>query len=80
MTSDSEASDSNDKLSFDDLSETQQKMLRILVSRGGNVQVAGYGRAKWLSAARALMRRGLADSYHTGKYYATDAGKALLKR
>jgi len=55
-------------------SAIQETMLRILVKRG-QTQVAGYGRAKWLSAARALVRRGLAFTYRTGFYCPDEAGK-----
>jgi len=59
-------------------SAIQETMLRILVKRG-QTQVAGYGRAKWLSAARALVRRGLAFTYRTGHYCPDEAGKQWVK-
>ena len=62
-------------------SETQEKMLRILCSlckSSYHTQVAGHGRVKWLSAARALVRRGLAATYRTGWYAPTDVGRAWV--
>ena len=63
---------------MNELSATQTKVL-LFISRhpNANAQIAGYGRAPWLSAARALVRRGLAGTYLTGHYYLTDEGKAL---
>jgi hypothetical protein len=62
------------------LSEHQLKLLNHLAAhKDHEVQLAGYGQAKWLSVARALKRRGLANSFHTGKYYITEAGETFLK-
>jgi hypothetical protein len=58
-----------------ELSETQIKVMRILAKRSGEVQLAGHGMAPYLSAARALVKKGLAKTWHTGKYAATDDGK-----
>ena len=61
-----------------ELSDTQKKVLRILAKRQGEVQLAGHGRAAYLSAARALVRKGLARTWHTGKYATTEAGRELV--
>jgi hypothetical protein len=64
-------------------SKAQERMLRELVraERMGlyAYQVAGYGAAPRLSACRALLGRGLAASYDTGHYFATDAGKRWVR-
>jgi len=62
-----------------ELSEAQVRVLRF-VHRGLNNsrQVAGYGNAGKLSAANALVRKGLLGSYRTGHYYVTNAGEAYL--
>lgn len=59
-------------------SAIQERALRWLCRNQCEVQIAGHGRAAWLSAANALMRRGLARSYRTGRFYATDAGRAWV--
>jgi len=59
-------------------SPTQEQMLRYLVARG-HTQVAAHGRAPWLSASRALVRRGLANSWRTGWYAPTEEGKQWVK-
>lgn len=44
----------------------------------GSVQIAGYGRAAWLSASRALVRRGLVrPGTQTGYYALTDEGRTM---
>ena len=64
-------------------SKTQEKMLRELVLVCGlgryRYQIAGYGAGPRLSACRALVRRGLATSYETGCYNATDSGKQWVR-
>jgi hypothetical protein len=73
---------SNVFMRFADLSETQQKMLKLLFvhyeKHGTEKQIAGYGNAKWLSAGRALTRKGLAGSWRTGYYHITEAGRVLF--
>lgn len=69
-------------MSNENLSEHQLKLLKHLATHRDcevGVKLSGYGQAKWLSVARALKRRGLANSFHTGTYYITDTGKAFLK-
>lgn len=62
-----------------ELSEHQTKLLIALDKHYPlEIQLAGYGRAKWLSVARALKRRGLAHSWKTGYYSATEAGHQLV--
>jgi hypothetical protein len=68
-----------DEIKFEELSKHQQKLLKWLGADQCGRQVAGYGMAKWLSAARALQRRGLADSYRTGSYFVTEKGRATLE-
>lgn len=61
-------------------SEFQTRMLRRLARHNGmSVQIAGHGMAKWLSASRALVRRGLAGTYRLGHYYATDLGRKWVE-
>lgn len=65
------------------LSETAVKVMRY-VRRNASwpcapVQVAGYGRAAWLSSCRSLVRRGLMrDGGRTGHYALTEAGGVAL--
>ena len=62
------------------LSTHQLKILTYLVNVGSIVQIAGYGRAGSLSAARALVRKGLASSaLRTGYFSATVSGKNHIK-
>jgi hypothetical protein len=61
------------------LNPTMWRVLRHL-SRGpnGRQQIAGHGRAPYLSAARGLMRRGLANSWETGVYWISSQGREVL--
>jgi hypothetical protein len=63
------------------LSAAQKKVLLVL-SRDPNKlprQIAGFGAAPYLSAARALVRKGLAKSgAQTGYYGITPAGDTYL--
>jgi hypothetical protein len=63
------------------LSEMMKRTLRM-VYRAPNHrrQIAGYGMAPFLSAANALVRRGLLQSYQTGNFYVSDAGKPVAAR
>ena len=63
------------------LSPTQQKVLRRLGRQhaGDHGQIAGHGMAPYLSAARALARKGLAITFRTGCYHITPAGRAVLE-
>jgi len=62
------------------MSPTQERVLRFLAAQSNNSgQIAGYGRAPWLSAAHALQRKGLVNSYRTGRYYLTKAGIQAIK-
>lgn len=64
-----------------EISETQLKVMRYIARNATNrtsVQIAGYGRASWLSASGALVRKGLARTWRTGHYALTDDGYALL--
>lgn len=60
-------------------SAIQERLLRRLAKEQTQSQIAGYGMAQWLSAARALERRGLASSYRTGWYYATESGEEWVR-
>ena len=57
-----------------ELSATQIKVLRMLAKSQCEVQIAGHGMAPYLSAARALVRKGFAKTWNTGKYLATAEG------
>jgi hypothetical protein len=59
------------------LSRTQRYVLQWLATDTISVQIAGHGNAPYLSAARALVRRGLAWTYATGHFGLTDKGRAL---
>lgn len=62
-----------------DLSPTQRKVLIVLARNQVAIPLAGKGRAPYLSAARALVRKGLAFAgQHTGHYGATEAGRAAV--
>ena len=64
------------------LSETQVKVMRYIRKHDLNdttEQIAGHGRAPWLSACRALVRRGLARTWRSGYYGLTDAGREALQ-
>jgi hypothetical protein len=62
------------------LTETQEKVLKLVAkSLNGQRQIAGHGMGPYLSAARALVRKGLLGSYQTGHFYITDEGKAAAK-
>ena len=65
---------------LEQLSVTQQRVLKWIYREPNRceVQVAGHGRAPLLSAARALVRKGLARTFNTGRYAATEAGRALV--
>lgn len=63
------------------ISETQLMVMRYIKRHslnGGCEQIAGYGRASWLSASRALVRKGLARNGRTGHYGLTEAGHEYL--
>jgi hypothetical protein len=63
------------------LSPTQQRVLRIVSKApNGQRQIAGHGMAPFLSAARALVRKGLLRSWQTGHYCITDEGEAYMKQ
>ena len=62
-----------------ELSTHQEKVFARLVRADCNLQIAGYGRAAHLSAARALVRKGLAMSWLTGYYCITPAGRLYAK-
>ena len=68
-------------MSETEISETQKRVLRMLVKWPYSVerQLAGKGMAPFLSAANALVRKGLATSYLTGCFAATDAGRELAE-
>lgn len=62
-----------------ELSPTQRKVLTVLARNQVAIPLAGKGRAPYLSAARALVRKGFAYAgAHTGWYGATDAGRAAV--
>jgi hypothetical protein len=68
---------------MDDLSQTQVKVMRYIarheVNKGCSVQLAGHGRAPWLSAARSLVRKGFAvPGSRTGYYGITESGRAAM--
>lgn len=65
-------------MKFSDLSPTQQRVMRYLAQSVTEIQVAGKGRAPFLSAANALRRKGFATSYRTGWFKLTDEGRAIL--
>jgi len=60
------------------LSPTQKRVLLRVSRCPYDVQLAGYGRAPLLSAARALVRKGLLGSYQTGCFYLTKAGEKFV--
>ena len=62
-----------------DLSIHQEKVFGWLVKADLNVQIAGDGRAAQLSAARALVRKGLARTWRTGFYCISPEGRAYAK-
>lgn len=63
-----------------DISQTQQKVLMFLADAQGPRNLTGHGRAPYMSAARALVRKGLAyQGTRTGHYGATEAGRTLIK-
>lgn len=62
------------------LSPTQSLVLRIVNSGlNGRRQVAGYGAAPKLSAAHALVRKGLLRTHETGIFHITDEGRMFLR-
>jgi len=65
-----------------ELTDIQLKMLKHLYRRKQAgiiyVPIAGYGNAPYLSACRALVRKGLATTYKTGFFDITEAGENLL--
>ena len=64
------------------ISPTQLRALRELARQPMPTcehPMAGYGRGPILSACRALVRRGLMWSYHTGKYGLTDEGVPIAR-
>jgi len=67
-----------------DLSETQKLVMRYIRRHsgniGGHVQIAGNGRAPWLSASRALVRKGLAITYRSGRYALTPEGREIADK
>lgn len=62
-----------------ELSVHQQKVFGWLVKADTNVQIAGYRRAAQLSAARALVRKGLAHTWRTGFYCLSQQGREYDK-
>ncbi len=67
------------------LSETAVKVMRYVRRNspwaGATIQIAGNGRAPWLSSCRALVKRGYMHAGHrTGHYGLTEAGGMALAR
>ena len=60
-----------------ELSETQYKVLLHLSNFSEEQQLAGYRKAKYLSAAHALVRKGLAATFRTGHFKLTERGHQL---
>ena len=73
-------------IEIDDLSDTQRRVLREMAREAMpiNVPMGGHGRGPILSACRALVRKGVLHSYHTGTYTLNgeyrDMAKAELAR
>ena len=64
--------------SYEEMSPTQQRVFRFIMRRGNyHGQIAGHGRAPWLSAAHALIRKGFFVSFRTGEFVLTEQGRAL---
>jgi len=65
------------------LTETQQRVMRFVYGRSSGtrmeVQIAGHGRGPWLSACRALVRKGLMRTWHSGYYGLTDEGLPIAE-
>ena len=68
-------------MKFSSLSDKQQKLLKKLYRyrNHSSYQVAGYGNIGEYNSAKALVRKGLAESYLTGFFYITPAGIALIE-
>ena len=68
-------------IDIDDLSDTQRRVLRELAREAMpiNVPMGGHGRGPILSACRALVRKGVLRSYHTGKYTLNDEYRDMAK-
>ncbi len=66
-------------MKLEELSPMQQRMLRYVSREPYEVQIAGKNRAPHCSACRALVRKGLVYTIHTGCYGATEAGRAIFK-
>jgi hypothetical protein len=66
---------------MDILSETQIKVMRYIKRNdpnGCSVQIAGNGRAPWLSACRSLAKRGMVTTWRSGYYKLTEYGEGKL--
>lgn len=67
-----------------DYSDTQRKVMRFVcrnaLNKGSDVQIAGNGRGPWLSACRALVRKGMMKSWHSGKYGLTPEGQPVAEQ
>jgi hypothetical protein len=70
------------KIAQVEIADTQLKVMKHVKSnalhRGTSVQIAGYKRAPYLSACRALVRKGLMFTWNTGKYGLTEGGYIAL--
>ena len=65
-------------------SDTQRKVMRFVcrnaLNKGSDVQIAGNGRGPWLSACRALVRKGLMHTRRSGKYGLTPEGQPIAEQ
>lgn len=62
------------------LSDAQIKTLRILAKSCGSRSFGGPYGIRYLSAARALVKKGLASAGHmTGTFFITDKGRDYLR-
>jgi hypothetical protein len=52
---------------------------RNATNKGTSVQIAGNARGPWLSACRALVRKGLMRTWRTGHYALTDEGQPIAE-
>jgi hypothetical protein len=67
------------EMTYAELSPTQQRVLRSVAGAvNGRRQIAGHGMVGFLSAAKALVRKGLLNSWESGIFWITDQGKAVL--